>query len=209
MTEAAATTSSKNEANGADDSSKQTASINWLALGVRYALVLLFLYALIVHTTINRTQSEPTGLYAITPLSKRLRFEQLVFACPSARAIALAPQYDGSFLHERGPGFLSLCAGGMPSLLKNVWGLPGDHIVVRQAGVWRNGRRIPYSASALQVVPQDIVVPAGQIFAATPFPYSYDSRMFGPIVPRADAVGIFTDWRWSAVVVDYDWNHRF
>lgn len=203
--------SSANESPAATSESENSkrGNVSRVALALRYALVLLFLYLLIAHTTINRTQSEPTGLYAIVPLTTPVRFEQLVFACPSDIALRLASHYDSSIAAEGGPKFLSLCPNGGAALLKNVWGVPGDHMRVTRAGVWRNGRRIPYSKSALAIIPQTFTVPVGTVFVGSVFPYSYDSRIFGPVVARANAISIFTDWRWSSVVLDYDWRHRY
>jgi type IV secretory pathway protease TraF len=175
---------------------------------LRLALLGALVVLAVLHVVVNSTPSEPTGMYWSAPFREAPHFGQMVFVCPSPRTLALAMRFDPDLLHlAHSP--LSPCPQHAPMLLKTIWGLPGDHMVVRRGGVWRNGRRIPYSRSVLPVTAQDSVVPAGHVFAGTIFPYSYDSRQFGTVIPIANAIGILPDWRWVGVVTSYDWDHGY
>ncbi|MHB8461962.1 MAG: S26 family signal peptidase [Vulcanimicrobiaceae bacterium] len=143
----------------------------------------------------NNTVSEPPGAYLVVP--GRATIGSLIIACAPPQAFSYASRYRAT-LH---PGNNVLrCGMHGELLLKSVWGLPGDHMTITRDGTYRNGVRIPLSRSAIPLVPHSLVVPNGMIFAGTTLPWSYDSRIFGPMVAQSTVIPLLTQSvRWNAI----------
>jgi type IV secretory pathway protease TraF len=140
---------------------------------------------------VNLMPSVPLGVYAITPIHGPLQAGELVTFRTEASA---------ALMHDR-HGWL---AGFWP-VLKPVAGLPGDlvchgraGIVIRQADT---GDLVAYGPIKLPTTfPEDgvcLVVPDGQIYAASKAPHSLDSRYMGWL-PQSAIQGIARPvWTWS------------
>lgn len=138
---------------------------------------------------INTTPSLPIGLYERTDTA--LARGELALVCPSPTPLIAEAQARG-YLDA---GF---CPGGHGYLMKRIWGLPGDSVVVRDAGVWVNGERVPNSTPidvdvagrALPRYRAALVLSAQQYFVLSEHhARSFDARYFGPIA-RAQVVAV-------------------
>ena len=128
----------------------------------------------------NNTESMPLGWYIFWP-SHDPRRGDIVAACPPGeeRTLGLERGYLGP-----GP------CNGAANLLKIVAGIPGDLVVVTNAGVCINGHHLSHSARLQwdqkhRPVPQipsgQFRIPPGGYWLASPHPASWDSRYYGPL----------------------------
>ena len=84
---------------------------------------------------INLTESEPLGIYRLTPVHSAIDRGALVEFCPPAN---VTPEKFPFYMRGNCP------AAGMP-MFKVVAGVPGDHVHVDMSGVWINDQRLPFS----------------------------------------------------------------
>lgn len=170
-----------------DDPTVKVFGFTLLVLWSGFALFLLQPYRLVI----NRTDSEPLGLYLVRDLSPSTvlhRGELVSFGYQSPWPI---PPYTG---YPDGAGFL-----------KHIAGMPGDVVTTRGRCQFVNGaaegcavRRtpsgtpVPYFAHF-----HDTVIPAGEFYmVGDGNPESYDSRYYG-LVPRGRVIGAARLlWRW-------------
>jgi conjugative transfer signal peptidase TraF len=138
---------------------------------------------------LNTTNSVPIGLYRrIEPAVTYRRGDFVEFCLPSAD---MATRLGIALAHGD-------CPSHRERLIKIVAGLPGDVAIVREDGVWINGRRLPDSRPLRDAhgIPlrADLgrhVVPPGTVWV-TSARTGYDSRYFGPVVPKAKALPLVT-----------------
>ena len=128
---------------------------------------------------INWTPSEPRGIYEVKPVSAGINRGDLIEFC-----------YNG----VKGPYMTrGVCPNNTAPFLKQVVGVPGDLVVVGDAGVMINGRMLPesrplrFSVSdpdyALPVLRGRFILGQGQYWAyGSGMPSrSFDSRYFGAV----------------------------
>ena len=128
---------------------------------------------------INWTPSEPRGIYQVKPISAGINRGDLIEFC-----------YGGA----KGPYMTrGVCPNNTAPFLKQVVGVPGDLVVVGDAGVMVNGRLLPesrplrYSVSdpdyALPVLRGRFLLGPGQYWTyGSGMPSrSFDSRYFGAV----------------------------
>lgn len=123
----------------------------------------------------------PIGLWRVsdvTPSLESLRHKAVLF-CPPDTAIFRWAKSNGVLHRGR-------CPGDYTPLLKEVVGLPGDLIEIRDNAVFLNGSRLSSSeiAKALSVKAfnNKEVIPMGSIWVmGVDSEASFDSRYFGPI----------------------------
>lgn len=127
----------------------------------------------------NMTPSEPVGLYQTQPVSNGIARGDLIEFC-----------YSGEKLSFMFPG---RCANNSAPLFKSVVGVPGDLVVVGDAGVMVNGELLESSRPALHSFSDpSLTLPVlrGR-FLLSPGQYwtygsgeperSFDSRYFGSV----------------------------
>lgn len=160
-----------------------TSKSNWSRL--RAPLLLLSLMALTVvamnvaGVRINWTASEPRGVYLVQPVSAGIERGDLIEFC-----------YSGAMNRYMTHG---VCPNGSAPFFKTAAAVPGDLVVVGDAGVLINGvmlsdsRPLSFSVSdptmELPVLRGRFLLKPGQYWtygSKTPG-RSYDSRYFGPI----------------------------
>jgi conjugative transfer signal peptidase TraF len=111
---------------------------------------------------INWTESEPLGLYRLTPLAPGApitRGERAEFCPPPT----VTPQSFPFYMKGDCPG------GGMP-MFKQIVGIPGDRITVTPQSVSINGKPLPYSGQ----------LPGSPIYPQVRLPYERGSFTLGP-----------------------------
>jgi conjugative transfer signal peptidase TraF len=137
--------------------------------------------ALALRLRVNLTGSVPLGLYQLRPVQELVPGDLVVACLPHELAEV------GRARHYLGAGG---CPGGVTPILKPVFALPGDTLVVRREGVERNGDLSPGSVPLLAdrsgraLMPRfgREVVPPGAVWVlSTHDPASWDSRYFGPL----------------------------
>lgn len=128
---------------------------------------------------INWTRSEPVGIYRLHPVTEPLRVGQLIEFCPPVR------RYP--FMLE------GKCPGGTVPFFKEVAGVPGDSVTVRESGVTIDGVRLPSSrprrhahsdpSIALPVLRGTFRLGPGQYwtYGSGQPAESFDSRYWGPV----------------------------
>ena len=128
---------------------------------------------------INWTPSEPRGIYKVKPVSEGINRYDLIEFCYSGP--------KGLYM-TRG-----VCPNNTAPFLKQVVGLPGDIVVVGDAGVMVNGHMLPdsrplrYSVAdpsyALPVLRGRFLLKDGQfwVYGSGMPARSFDSRYFGPV----------------------------
>ncbi|MCE7913918.1 MAG: conjugative transfer signal peptidase TraF [Nitrosomonas sp. PRO4] len=138
---------------------------------------------------INTTPSLPVGLYRVVdePVTKGT----YVAFCPPQRNVfdwALARGY----IH---PG---ACSGGYGQLLKRVYAVAGDTVLIDRSGITVNGELLPNSASIHTdaygaTLPQyrlDAVLGESEFLLLSDLnPHSFDARYFG-VIERAQIVHV-------------------
>lgn len=152
------------------------ASIPLLLLSVM-GIAVTAMYA--ANLRINWTPSEPRGIYQVKPVSAGVNRGDLIEFC-----------YSG----VKGPYMTrGVCPNDTAPFLKEVVGVPGDVVVVGEAGVMVNGHMLPdsrplrYSVSdpnyALPVLRGRFILGPGQYWAyGSGMPArSFDSRYFGAV----------------------------
>ena len=164
--------------------------MKFVAGSVLAAIVAIGAFA-VFDLRINLTSSSPVGIYRLDhrPPARGDR----VFACfPAADADRAARYLDRPWL-KRG-----LCHGFVP-LVKSIAAVPGDLVTVSDQAVQVNGEPLPGSRPLpldRDGRPMPILWRSGrldddQYWLASPMPYSYDSRYFGP-VERPAVLGVAT-----------------
>lgn len=149
-------------------------SRTFLCIAITAASCAIVLIAAVLgHGTIwNLSSSVPRGLYAAM-LHQPCRRGSLVSFSPPPGAAAIIYSRD----------YLPVGAG----LIKQIVGVPGDHVCIRSDGLFVNGVRLGDVARSdsrgrpLAPYPFCGVIAPGQAFVATKAPLSYDSRYFGPV----------------------------
>ena len=162
---------------------------------MRYGLVGLMLAGLapfgLGWLKVNVMPSVPLGVYAITSIHRPLQAGELVTFRTEASAALMRQRH----------GWLA----GLWPILKPVAGLPGDLVCHGQAGIVirraNTGDLVAYGPTELPTTfPEEgvcLVVPDGQIYAASTAPHSLDSRYVG-WVPQSAIQGIARlVWTWS------------
>ena len=138
---------------------------------------------------VQLTESEPMGLYRLHSLQVGeviQRGTEVEFCPPASVTPAAFPFY------MRGD-----CPAGGMAMMKTVAGIPGDRVVVTMAGIWVNGRHLPYSSQLVRSTAYPWVHLPHQVrsFVLAPDQYwmygsgakpplaaqSFDSRYWGPI----------------------------
>jgi conjugative transfer signal peptidase TraF len=130
---------------------------------------------------INASVSAPVGLYIHNSTGPYVGF------CPADRGLSAERQYR----HDTIPRWSDGCPDGAQQLLKPVVARAGDTVLLDNAGVVVNGKRLPHSApldhdtEGRPMTPWPLgtyAVPAGQIWVISSYSgRSYDSRYFGPV----------------------------
>lgn len=138
---------------------------------------------------INDTPSVPEGLYRTT--DEAVARGRHVLVCPSPRPLFQTALERGYL--DAGP------CNGISYMLKRVWAVPGDHIAVRDDGVFVNGSRVPNSVpsgadSGGRPLPRyrvdDYVLQREQyLLLSETHPRSFDGRYFGPL-QRSEIVAV-------------------
>jgi conjugative transfer signal peptidase TraF len=155
-----------------------------LLLGGSMAGVLLL--AGLLGYRINFSASEPVGLWQVHAPSGLLQVGDYVSFC--------APVAWYPFLTKGD------CPNGAKPFLKQVAGVPGDIVVVKDAGVWIDGRKLPDSAPLSRAISMDVSLPQWRGVQVLPrdaywmygtgWPRrSFDSRYWGPL-PRSQIISI-------------------
>lgn len=128
---------------------------------------------------INWTPSEPMGIYRVQPVSVGIDRGDLIEFC-----------YEGTINHYMTHG---VCPNGSAPFFKSVAAVPGDMVVVGDAGVLVNGVMLPDSRPLLRsVTDPSLTLPVlrgrfklkqGQYWSyGSGLPgRSFDSRYFGPV----------------------------
>lgn len=128
---------------------------------------------------INWTASEPMGIYQVQPVSAGIERDDLIEFC-----------YSGAMNQFMTHG---VCPNGSAPFFKSVAAVPGDLVVVGDAGVMVNGLMLPDSRPLLRsITDSSLILPvlrgrflleAGQYWSyGSGLPSrSFDSRYFGPI----------------------------
>jgi len=160
----------------------------WPSLILMFAfLIMRFLFCL--SPMVNISDSEPVGLYLLDlSSSKKIRRGNLVAACIPLKFARLA--FQRTYLKAS-----STCPGHVIPILKRVYGVPGDRVVLKKNGVVINGTNIPHT-NRLAVDTRGNPVPhvtfsgklSGYLLLAPTYHLSFDGRYFGP-VSRSDIVG--------------------
>ncbi|MGC8493472.1 MAG: conjugative transfer signal peptidase TraF [Syntrophobacteraceae bacterium] len=129
----------------------------------------------------NSTPSYPRGFYQeISGTARRGDF--VLFCPPKTPAIDMAV--------KRGYLAPGSCPGGCLPMLKKVFGMPGDRVVITKDGVTVNGRLVRNSkldtldpaGRRLPRFRMDRTLSPGQVFLMSDYnPRSFDARYFGPI----------------------------
>lgn len=136
------------------------------------------------HFHLATTPSVPMGIWRSIPLQGALRRGQVVLVCPP----------DTSFFRfARKREYIPLgdCPGGFHPFLKPIGALPGDTVVVSDAGLLVNGKLIQNSKQKstdrkgrhMPKFPSGTytVEPGMFWFISNYHPDSFDSRYFGPL----------------------------
>lgn len=128
---------------------------------------------------INWTQSEPVGVYRVQPVSAGIERGDLIEFC-----------FTGAMNQFMTRG---VCPNGSAPFFKSVAAVPGDLVVVGDAGVMVNGLMLPDSRPLLRstadpsltlpVLRGRFLLDAGQYWSyGSGMPSrSFDSRYFGPV----------------------------
>lgn len=128
---------------------------------------------------INWTHSEPMGIYLVQPVSVGIERGNLIEFC-----------YEGVMNRYMTHG---VCPNGSAPFFKSVAAVPGDMVVVGDAGVMVNGLMLPDSRPLLRSVTDPLLtlpvlrghflLEQGQYWSyGSGLPSrSFDSRYFGPI----------------------------
>ncbi len=156
--------------------------IVWLTLCLSGLIAVFWAFDL----TINFSSSMPIGLWRISKgaaMGEALRHKAVLF-CP--------PDTD-VFRWARTQGILSpgRCPGGYTPLLKEVVGLPGDEVQIKDSLVFLNGHKLAMSHSLpIESLSASIMkIPEGFVWVmGTSSPESFDSRYFGSI-PTSKILG--------------------
>ena len=136
---------------------------------------------------INYTASLPKGLYRLHPLPPDIERNMLI-------ALAV-PEHVQSMVYGRG----WLLKGSL--LLKPVAAVAGDRFRITDEGLSINKRYVGpvYSYDTqglpLPVLRTSYILKEGQVFLASPYPRSFDSRYFGPVDKKdiiAEVTPLFT-----------------
>lgn len=153
-------------------------------------LTIRFLFGLSV--MINISDSEPFGLYLLDlSSSQKIRRGDLVAACIPLDFARLA--FRRTYLKAS-----STCPGHVIPVLKRVYGIPGDLVVLGKDGTVINGQTIPHTRR-LAVDTRGNPVPhvtfsgklSGYLLLAPTYHLSFDGRYFGP-VSHSDIIGRVT-----------------
>jgi conjugative transfer signal peptidase TraF len=164
-----------------------------LVLGLLALGNVAFLAAQAAGLRINTTASMPQGIYLIREHAGEIpQRGSVVVICPAANVLAVA--IPRQYL-QPGP-----CPGNVEPLLKKVAAVPGDTVMVSDAGVIVNGRSLPNSQriardcqgrNLLRIARGRYTLAQGSLWLYAPITRSYDSRYFGP-QPAANVVGLAT-----------------
>lgn len=153
-------------------------------------LTMRFLFGLSV--MVNISDSEPFGLYLLDlSSSQQIRRGDLVAACIPLDFASLA--FRRTYLKAS-----STCPGHVIPVLKRVYGVPGDRVVLGKNGTVINGQTIP-NTRRLAVDTSGHPVPhvtfsgklSGYLLLAPTYHLSFDGRYFGPVAP-SDIIGRVT-----------------
>lgn len=146
---------------------------------------------------VNLTESLPPGVYRAVAADFR----------PGALVSVCLPDDLAALAKERGYGKPGPCPGGIAPLLKRIAAMPGDTVVVSNAGLAVNGEPIPRTArrerdSHGRPIPRiaegDYAVSEGELWlVANHRARSWDSRYFGPLEPARIIAGMRPVVTWS------------
>jgi len=145
------------------------------------SVTVIALLGLVGGFRLNLTPSAALGLWRIAPLELPVTIGESVFIClPNRPAMQAA----------RARGYLraGLCSGGNAPLIKRVVALAGQRVVVSDH-LLVDGVRI----EASHLLKHDAkgrpllhdtggIVPPGMVYLFSPYPGSWDSRYFGPVL---------------------------
>ena len=161
----------------------------WSSLILMFAfLTMRFLFCL--SPMVNISDSEPFGFYLLDlSSSKKIRRGDLVAACIPLDFARLA--FRRTYLKAS-----STCPGHVIPVLKGVYGIPGDLVVLGKDGTVINGQTIP-NTRRLEVDTRGNPVPhvnfseklSGYLILAPTYHLSFDGRYFGPVA-HSDIIGI-------------------
>lgn len=162
-----------------------------LRLSVPLSLVLALALAWFQGYRLNVTPSLPQGIYQIT--GKPVERGDLVFFCLEQNNPFSELARERGYL---GPG---QCPSGLRPLVKEVAGLPQDHINIQSGQLFLNGKALPgvkiaATDSQKRPLPPSLlkpeVIPAGQVLLLSDqHTGSFDSRYFG-LVPLSSATAL-------------------
>lgn len=155
-----------------------------LAIGVLTLCISLFVLSIVLRVSgfyINTTPSLPVGLYRIVdePVSK----DAYVAFCPPQSDVfdwAVSRCYIN-------PGD---CPGGYGQLLKRVYAVAGDTVLIDEAGITVNGQWLPnsaplstdaYGAALPQYRFSAVLGESEYLLLSDLNPHSFDARYFGVI----------------------------
>ena len=163
-------------------------SLTPLVLGIPRLVLALGAVALLaagaaagLQLRINWTASVPLGLYQLRPLT-RLERGALVVTCLPVHTALRGKARDYLLAGD--------CRGGVTPILKPIFALPGDTVVVRPEGVERNGVLVPDTAPRttdrhgrpLSPLFGHHKVAPGRVWVLSSYdPDSWDSRYYGPL----------------------------
>ena len=174
---------------------------SYYLLGIAILFLALFVIFDRYQIIINTTDSYPIGLYQKKVIDRPIQRGDLVMFC-------LPKGNHAELILTRGYLPRGSCDSGLQPLLKRVYAVPGDEIIVDSYGVSVNyadviknsipiredtqGRELPLMESG--------IIPANHygVFSAY-HPRSFDSRYFGPI--HRDSIDYFVEPIW---VLDSD-----
>lgn len=141
-------------------------------------LLILVLNMIASFFTMNFSNSYPVGIYFIKKVANIERDKYYIFC----------PKYDEKMEYAEVNGFwrgINKSCGKTPKYLKKALGMPQDKVIVTDAGVTINGKKIPNTHKVLKdkiFVNENKILQENEYYMLSDYNvYSYDSRYFGSI----------------------------
>lgn len=171
-------------------------------IGITLIFLAFFLVFQRYDLVYNTSASYPLGVYQRHPINREIKRGDLVLFC-------LSKGFYSALILDRGYLPSGSCESGFAPLLKRVYALGGDHVVVKEEGIRVNGGEIIHHSRPmvkdlkgrwLPLMDSGIVTDNYYAVLSDHHPRSFDSRYFGTI--HRDDIAYFAKPIWIMGEID-------